>query len=284
MWEEIVSKFRDIDARGTKIVLNTGFVAGGKLMIEGRVKDPPGASQVTVAIASATWCAPSDFEGYFSVDDAAPTLTPGWQTITAQVDGNSATAEVLVASPGNRLAIISDIDDTVLVSDVQDRLKLIANYTLLTPQDRRAVPGVADFYKRLAAQNDSPDLTPIFYLSASPRQLQSYLQQFLDHNAFPSGVLITRKLELEAGGDPVLDQIKYKTGRIQEILQRFADVQFVLVGDDGEHDPETYNGIQTSPNLLAQVQHVWIHKVSTNSQRATYPNQGDLNVALTAGP
>jgi phosphatidate phosphatase APP1 len=135
----------------------------------------------------------------------------------------------------------------VLVSDVQDRLKLVAKYTLLGLQQRRAVAGVADFYKCLAARNPTPSLTPIIYLSASPRQLQSYLQQFLDHNAFPPGVLITRRLELEAGGDPVLDQIRYKTGKIESILPWFADVQFVLVGDDGEHDPETYNRIQTNP-------------------------------------
>jgi phosphatidate phosphatase APP1 len=90
---------------------------------------------------------------------------------------------------------------------------------------------------------------------------------------------MTRKLELEAGGDPVLDQIRYKTQKIESILPRFAGVKFVLV-DDGEHDPETYSGIQNNPELRAQVRDVWIHKVNTDPGRPTHPDQGDLNTAL----
>jgi hypothetical protein len=101
MWEEIVSKLQDISPPG--IALNTGFVSGGRLAIEGRVKGLAPPTRVTLALGGATRVAVSDLEGYFSVDESTLELQPGWQTITAQVDGRGTTAKVLVASPANRL-------------------------------------------------------------------------------------------------------------------------------------------------------------------------------------
>ena len=77
----------------------------------------------------------------------------------------------------------------------------------LNPAQRKAVPGVAAFYKTLAQRNPQPDLAPIFYLSASPSQLQERIRAFLDLNHFPDGVLVTKKLNRDKSADPWLDQV-----------------------------------------------------------------------------
>ena len=116
---------------------------------------------------------------------------------------------------------------------------MLVNYA-----QRQAVAGTAAFYAQLAQRNPRPEAAPIFYLSASPRQRQVGIQVFLDKNKFPRGVLITRKVTGDKTSDPLTDQVRYKVGRIEQLLAALPQVRFVLVGDDGEHDPETYDEIR----------------------------------------
>ena len=111
--------------------------------------------------------------------------------------------------PGNRLGLISDIDDTILISEVTQKRRLLANTFLKNAKQRQAVPGMASLYTRLMAQNAEPASAPLFYLSASPRQLQDAISEFLGHNAFPPGVLLTKRVSNDFSGDPLLDQLSY---------------------------------------------------------------------------
>ncbi len=234
---------------------------------------------VTVHVAGRDWTAVTDEEGYLKVTiDSAQTLTPGWQLVTARVGDQSGEGALLIVPPENALGIISDIDDTILISDVTDKDKLLANAFLKNPLQRKVVPGVADFYRRLAGRNPRPEAAPIIYLSASPRQLHTSIQAFLDFNRFPRGVLITKKVTNDRTSEPLTNQIAYKTQKIEDILARLPHVRFVLVGDDGEKDPETYRDIHT--RYPARVEAIWIRRVHPDPARATFPEQGDLARAL----
>ena len=46
----------------------------------------------------------------------------------------------------------------------------------------QVVPGVVAFYRQLAQANAQPALSPIIYLSASPRQLHTGIASFLDQS------------------------------------------------------------------------------------------------------
>lgn len=235
--------------------------------------------KVTVHAAGGEWTTVTDEEGYLKVAvDLAQPLPPGWQTVTAQAGDGSAEGRLLIVPPENTLGIISDIDDTILVSDVTDKDKLLVNSFLKNPLQREAVPGVADYYRRLAERNPRPNAAPVIYLSASPRQFQSSIQAFLDFNDFPSGVLITKKITNDRTSEPLLNQIRYKTEKIEEILARLPRVRFVLVGDDGEKDPEIYHDIRM--RFPARVEAVWIRRVHPDPARAVFPEQGDLGKAL----
>jgi len=239
--------------------------------------------KVSVGAAGKDSAAVTDEEGYLKVTIAgAPPLAPGWQPVTARVGKESTEGRLLVVPPENTLGIISDIDDTILISEVTDKDKLLANTLLKNPLQRKVVPGVADFYRRLAARNPKPEAAPIIYLSASPRQLHGSIQAFLDFNRFPSGVLITKKITNDRTSEPLLDQVAYKTQKIEDILMRLPHVRFVLVGDDGEKDPEIYHDIGT--RHPARVEAIWIRRVNPDPARPRFLEQGDLNKALSALP
>ena len=233
----------------------------------------------TVDLASLRWPIKTDGEGYFSYLRATPPdLSPGWHALSVPDARVAAHARLLIVPSANTVGLISDIDDTVVESEVLDKKKLLKNTYLKNPAQRKAVPGVAGFYKTLAQKNPQPESAPIFYLSASPSQLHERIQGFLDINGFPAGVLITKKLNRDKNADPWLDQVEYKTAQIERILLRLPHVRFVLVGDDGEKDPEIYNDIAT--RFPSRIDSVYIRKVNPDAKRTTYAQQRDLAQAL----
>lgn len=132
-------------------------------------------------------------------------------------------------------SVISDIDDTIKVSEVADKKKLLRN-TFLRPYV--AVAGMAEVYSAWAGQSGAS----FHYVSASPWQLYVPLAQFLETAGFPRG---TFHLKLFRWKDESFFNLfaspeTQKLAVIEEILATFPHRQFVLAGDSGEKDPETY--------------------------------------------
>src|ERR1700694_3264310 len=80
-----------------------------------------------------------------------------------------------------------DIDDTIKISDVRDRSKLLKN-TFANPNPQ-AVGGMPDIYKALAARYNPT----FFYLSASPWQIYPFLRHFTKTH-YPFGQIILRDM------------------------------------------------------------------------------------------
>ncbi len=221
----------------------------------------------------------TDREGYFRLA-ADLALPPGWHRVDAESGKGRASGELLVVPKGNFLGLISDLDDTIMISEVPKKRRLLANTFLKNPGQRLAVPGMAALYARVMAQNVQPTAAPLIYLSASPRQLHEAIAEFLERQAFPPGVLITKRITNDSSSEPRLDQFSYKTAKIEEILARLPWVRFVLVGDDGERDPEIYDWVrQHYPERVADI---WIRRVSSDPQRHRPPHQKDLAEVLGA--
>jgi phosphatidate phosphatase APP1 len=220
----------------------------------------------------------SNEEGYFRV--AATPATPlaaGWHSVVAQAGRAQGTGRLLIVPAANTEGIISDIDDTVIVSQVNDKKRLLKNTFLRNPLQRKTYPGTAAFYQGLLARNPQADAAPMFYLSASPRQLAGNIAAFLSRHSYPPGALITKQINGDQR-DPLLDQQKYKLAKIETILSALPWVRFTLVGDDGEHDPEIYRAIQAQHPQ--QVAAIYIRKVNPDLKRAAYPGQLDLAMAI----
>lgn len=224
------------------------------------------------------WTVRTDDDGYWTLATNAPLpLSPGWHEITTTPPASSP-AGLFVVDPRNRLGLISDIDDTILKSDVTRTRMLLANSLAVPPGRREAVPGMAALYRRLLASNRVPDTAAVFYVSSSPRQLTDNLRTFLANSGFPRGVLRLKELS-EASTDSLYEQKGYKLRTLTEVFAACPDTRFVLFGDDGEHDPEIYAELQkTFPD---QIEAVWIRRVHPDPNRAVFPGQGDTAELLT---
>ena len=232
--------------------------------------------EVTWKVGELSWATRSDSKGYWLLQSShGLNLKPGWHEIIAP--SASSPAGLFVHEPRNRVGIISDIDDTILVSNVPSTTKLLKNSLTVPPEARQAVPGMAALYGRLTHQNPSPAATPLFYVSGSPKQLTDSVRRFLAKQQFPRGVLMLKEVSSDSP-DPLTDQQAYKVARIQQIMKSLPEVKFILVGDDGERDPEVYAEIQKQ--FPQQVASIWIRRVSPDPKRERLSGQQDVAALL----
>ena len=134
----------------------------------------------------------------------------------------------------NGVSVVSDIDDTIKLSEVRDR-QVMLRRTFLEPFE--AVPGMAEVYRRWATNGAS-----FHYVSASPWQLFQPLHDFLGTNGFPPGSWSMKQWRIkDRTFDALFDKPEgYKVETIAPLLRQFPERRFVLVGDSGERDPEAY--------------------------------------------
>ena len=64
-------------------------------------------------------------------------VSPGWQVVSAQGDRTAGRERLLIAPKSNTIGVISDIDDTVLISNVPDKSQLLKNTWLKNVVHRR---------------------------------------------------------------------------------------------------------------------------------------------------
>jgi hypothetical protein len=137
------------------------------------------------------------------------------------------------------ISVISDIDDTIKVSEVLDRKALLQNTFLKTFRATSGLPrAFADWY----ADTD----VSFHYVSASPWQLYPELEGFLQAAGFPAGAFHLREVRVK---DPrSIEQFltgsrDHKMSAIRSIIRNFPDRRLVLVGDSSESDPEIYGRV-----------------------------------------
>jgi len=134
------------------------------------------------------------------------------------------------------ISIISDIDDTIKISEVLDKKKLIEN-TFIKPY--RAVPRMANLYKSLYNRG-----VQFHYLSASPWQLYPPLKEFLYDEGFPRAIWHMKYFGMSKNFSNLwMNSKKLKIPAIANIIKRFPQRNFILIGDAGEYDPEIYREI-----------------------------------------
>jgi hypothetical protein len=171
----------------------------------------------------------------------------------AEDDSRHFEGEVRLAEPSG-LSVISDIDDTVKISNVTDKKKLM-EYTFLL--DFEAAPGMAKRYDDWSANDVS-----FHFVSSSPWQLYSPLTEFLDDSGFPWATLSLKPIRFrdETFFDLFKKGTETKPAAIEKILMAYPGRDFVLVGDSGEQDPEVYAAlIRKFPD---QVRNIYIRNVT----------------------
>lgn len=139
--------------------------------------------------------------------------------------------------PREGVSVVSDIDDTVKVSHVTDRARLMESTFF---RDFEAVPGMGAFYARCVAHGAA-----LHFVSSSPWHLYAPIREMLDAAGFPPATLDLKHIRLKDRTilDLFADPAKTKLPPIERLLAEFPQRRFVLVGDSGERDPEIYAGL-----------------------------------------
>ena len=134
--------------------------------------------------------------------------------------------------------VISDIDDTILVSYTADFFKRVGTLAFTVPHKRKSI----DFTHKLLKEFEKQDAR-VFYVSKSESNFFGMLTSFIEYNNLPKGQLILTPY-LKFG--QLLNAKKkrnFKVNHIRLILKNSGIKKYVLFGDDSQRDMEIYSEI-----------------------------------------
>ena len=186
------------------------------------------------------------------VDAEIPvSLAPGLRTITLETEGSEpVTANIYVVNPDARLGVLSDIDDTVMVTALPRPFLAAWNTFVLDEHARRPVPGMAVLLERITQEHAG---CPVVYLSTGAWNVAPTLHRFMGRHLYPRGTLLL------TDWGPTHDRL-FRSGRdhkresLERLAREFPAVSWVLIGDDGQHDEELYRAFaEAHPENVAAV-------------------------------
>lgn len=214
------------------------------------VSIPVADCPVTIRVGDDEFTVTADRGGVVDVDIAIP-LEPGVRSIRLQADGSAeVTARIFVVEPDARIGIVSDIDDTVMVTALPRPFLAAWNTFVLDEHARRPVPGMAVLLERLARENAG---SPVVYLSTGAWNVAPTLDRFMSRNLYPPGTMLL------TDWGPTHDRLfrsgrEHKRDSLERLAREFPDIRWVLIGDDGQHDEELYRAFAEShPENVAAV-------------------------------
>lgn len=201
----------------------------------------------------------ADDEGFYSCEITNPGPGDLWREVQFEVLENSgkepagATGQVMVPEPEASFGVISDIDDTVIVSHAANLLCLAKTVFLQNARERIAFPGVAAFYRALT-QPAPGNRNPIFYVSSGPWNLYDLVLDFFELNSIPRGPVFLQDYGFDRGKFLYRSHTEHKMEQITQIMNAYPKMPFVLIGDSGQHDPEVYSQVLTqTPNRIKAI-------------------------------
>ena len=220
---------------------------------------------VRVTLGGRSHVVPSGRGGY--IDTVLPaSLAAGWAEAELKVEGSSTepTRAALRIFDEHGLGVVSDIDDTVIVTALPRPLLAAWNTFFRHETRRRPVPGMATLFSEVRRHHGD---VPVVYISTGPWNVAPVLELFLRRHGFPPGPLLmtdwgpTQDGWFRSGRD-------HKRRELRRLLQAFPGREWLLLGDDGQHDPQIYGEIAAaSPD---QIRAVAIRQLSLAEQVRTH--------------
>ncbi|RZV69007.1 MAG: DUF2183 domain-containing protein [Flavobacteriaceae bacterium] len=178
---------------------------------------------------------------------------------------NKFRGELLIPSGHSNFGVISDIDDTILHTGVVSNLKwqVIFNTLFKNAAMRSPLNGASEFYQKLHKGKSGLEANPIFYVSHSPWNLYRYLEYFLSENDFPKGPILLRSfktiLRRKSKGEK-----PQKHKEILKLLETYPELQFILIGDSGERDPDIY--LEISQQFPSRIKAIYLRQVKNKKK------------------
>lgn len=143
--------------------------------------------------------------------------------------------------PDFSLGLITDIDDTIMISHTSFPLKKIRYLLTKSASKRHEVPGMGQLYTKLGKLG-----MHFFYLSNSEMNLYLLMKHFLDINNYPQGALFLQKyLKFKDFITPKsrISKEVHKSSHIHYLYDVYPNAKYILVGDNTQKDPFIYLNI-----------------------------------------
>lgn len=160
--------------------------------------------------------------------------------------------------------VISDVDDTILISRSSDLIKKAQLTFFNNARTRTPFKGVSAFYQALYAGSDGAQHNPVFYVSSSPWNLYELLDYFCEVHEIPRGPLLLRDLGIDKDTFIKSGHGKHKVTQITTLFLLYPDMQFILIGDSGQKDPEIYEFL--SRKYPSHIKAIYIRDVTKDKR------------------
>ncbi len=163
------------------------------------------------------------------------------------------------------LSVISDLDDTLKVTNVKNFLAATRNALF----SKKAFGGVPSLLEEFSTYT-----TDLYIVTASPKFLNSPVRKFLRHNKIDTKKVVLRNLISER------NKKQYKIESIKGILEATDNETFILIGDNTELDAEIY--LEIKRQYPARIAQIYIRKIKdTKMSKEVIPFYTVFDIALS---
>jgi phosphatidate phosphatase APP1 len=219
--------------------------------------------ELRVRWASQSFSATTDDEGHILSAVTIPgEAAPGWNDIELELKDGAARAkgEVLITPATASLAIVSDIDDTVIDTNVRHPLARAAALFLTDSRVRLPFAGIAAFYRALSRGD-----RPTFYVSSSPWNLYEHLCVLFERHDLPKGPVLLRDWGISRTHIAPGWGHAHKVEKVNALVVGHPGVSFVLIGDTSQEDAQHYVAI--AEHHPGRVRAIYIRDVGGTHER-----------------
>lgn len=190
-------------------------------------------------------------DGYFKFCIPLTEKTHGWIEYEVSIEYKNKTIvskEYYNRPKDGDLGIISDIDDTFLVSYTENPLKKIYHLLFKNVTKRKIFEDVVHHYQALslAGRNNPSERNTFFYVSSSEWNLYLFIVKFTEIHQLPKAVLLLKDIKTSITSFFWSGRGKkhnHKFEKIKHILEFYPNLKYVLLGDDTQEDVQLYEAI-----------------------------------------
>ncbi|WKN41149.1 App1 family protein [Tunicatimonas pelagia] len=227
-------------------------------------------------------------DGYFRFNlPLKESLPSGWHPfkICCQIDGHQLEEQGELLKPyPSQLGIISDIDDTFLISYSNKVFKKLYVMLFRNVNRRKIFDDVVDHYRALskAGQDSAEASNAFFYVSSSEWNLYSFITRFAEIHHLPKAVIKLKKIKTSLTDFLMTGRGNHdhKFIKIKDIITFYPHLDYVLLGDDSQHDPYLYERV--SKHFPLNVRAIYIRQTGHRPKKKVekvLANIQDLDVA-----
>jgi phosphatidate phosphatase APP1 len=223
------------------------------------------AHEVRVSWGGQQAAAVSDSGGFIDVSfplSAAPLATTHAEIRLTDTAAQAAVAPPVLATvfglnPAASFGVISDIDDTVLETELTNPYRRALQLIYSEQRMRLPFDGIAALFTAFTQRH-----SPIFYVSNAPWNLYGHVAELLDHHEIPKGPLLLRDsrfAERIVPESPGGELRVHKQRALRRIVEDHPGLPFVMLGDSSRRDPLRY--VEVAEAYPGRVAAIYIRRV-----------------------